>query len=321
VYLISCWYIRREVQTRLALFYLTSTFIAGFVPIFAYLISTIGEAGGLLAWRWIFIISGLGTCFFALLAFLLIVDFPDKAKFLTDKQRQFVRDRLNYDRGDAEPDALTWSKAFGFMLDLKLWAFALMFMCSTMPSYALSYFLPLILNGMGFSTANSEILSSPPYVFAVFTGIAFAAIADRLNMRAPFIIFQASMTIVGLSMIEFGTGNATRYAGAFLGTFGCQSNIPAVLAYQANNIVGQAKRAYTSALVIGFGGIGGIIASVAFTSQDAPQYKSGLWASIALQILMIVLCLSCSGWFAYKNRQVRRGVAVIEGKPGFLYTL
>jgi kynureninase len=42
-----------------------------------------------------------------------------------------------------------------------------------------------------------------------------------------------------------------------------------------NNVVGQTKRAFTSALVIGFGGIGGIVASLSFRTKDIPYYRSG----------------------------------------------
>ena len=52
-----------------------------------------------------------------------------------------------------------------------------------------------------------------------------------------------------------------RYFGTFLTIAGTQSNVPAVLAYSQNNIRMSSKRAVTSAVVIGFGGIGGIVAS------------------------------------------------------------
>jgi len=247
----------------------------------------------------------------------------DEAQFLTPEQVKLVRERVDYDRSDATPDPLTMAKALRYATDLKLWAFALMFMCATMPSYAFSYFLPLILAGMGFSTKESQLLSSPPYVFAVIMGLCFANVADRANKRGPFIVFQALVTIVGLAMVAFTKGNAPRYTGVFLGVFGCQANIPAILAYQSNNIVGQSKRAFTSALVIGFGGIGGIVASVAFTEASAPAYRPGLWASIAFQVLMISMCGLTSAWFLHRNAQIRRGTSArpIEGVEGFLYTL
>jgi len=42
-----------------------------------------------------------------------------------------------------------------------------MFMASTMPAYALGFFITIILNGMGFSEEMSLLLTAPPYVAAV----------------------------------------------------------------------------------------------------------------------------------------------------------
>jgi hypothetical protein len=39
------------------------------------------------------------------------VDFPDKNKFLTEKETKMMVDRINIDRGDAEPDKLGWANA------------------------------------------------------------------------------------------------------------------------------------------------------------------------------------------------------------------
>ncbi|KZV95186.1 MFS general substrate transporter [Exidia glandulosa HHB12029] len=322
IYLISVWYVRSEVQTRLAVFYLTSTFVGGFLPIFAYGVSTMGVVAGLQPWRWIFIICGIITCSFAILAYPLIVDFPDKAKFLSQEEIKLVRDRVEHDRADSEPDPLTWRKAGQYALDLKLWAFGIMYLCSTMPSYAFSYFLPVILNGMGFSVRDAQLLSSPPYIFAVLLGLLAARMSDKYNKRAPFILAQAAITIIGVCLTAFTTGNGSRYFGTFLGLFGCQANIPAVVAYQANNIAGQSKRSFSSALVVGLGGIGGIVASVAFREKDSPKYLPGLATTIACQGLMIACCLSTTAWFMYRNAQVRRGEGkLIEGRQGFFYTI
>jgi hypothetical protein len=42
------------------------------------------------------------------------------------------------------------------------------------------------------------------------------------------------------------------------------------MAYQANNIRGQWKRAFASATLVGFGGLGGIAGSTVFRQQDSP---------------------------------------------------
>lgn len=82
-------------------------------------------------------------------------------------------------------------------------------------------------------------------------------------------------------MIGFAAGNPTRYAGVFLTVGGVNANIPACMAYQANNVRGQWTRALSSATLVGFGGIGGIAGSLVFRDQDAPLYRPGIWAAIA----------------------------------------
>jgi hypothetical protein len=55
-----------------------------------------------------------------------------------------------------------------------------------------------------------------------------------------------------------------RYFGVFLTTAGANSNIPATMSYQANNIRGQWKRAFCSATLVGAGGIGGVAGGLVF---------------------------------------------------------
>ena len=60
------------------------------------------------------------------------------------------------------------------------------------------------------------------------------------------------------------TTPARRYFGVFLTTAGVNANVPATMSYQTNNIRGQWKRAFCSATLVGFGGIGGLAGSLVF---------------------------------------------------------
>lgn len=176
---------------------------------------------------------------------------------------------------------------------------------------------------MGYSAGISNLLSAPPVIFAVIVAMALSWVSDRLRTRGPIILFQCVVCIVGLMMTAYHPNKYVRYTGIFLGTAGCQGNIPAVLAYQSNNIRYQSKRSVGSALQIGFGAIGGIIASTSFREQDAPRYRPGLWATAALQFFTMGAVVVMSWHFARRNRQVDNGTAVkpIEGLAGFKYTL
>ncbi|KIY02455.1 uncharacterized protein Z520_02594 [Fonsecaea multimorphosa CBS 102226] len=326
VYLISCWYVRYEVQKRLAFFYILSVLVGGFSNILAYGLMQMEGVGGLRGWQWIFIIEGLITTVIAAIAWFIIVDFPDKAKkkgLLTPEQASFIVRRIENDRRDAIPDRLTWAKFCQHLQDWKLWVFATMFMSTTMPAYAFAYFTPVIVQGMGYSAGVANLLSAPPVGAAVIMALAFAWVGDKYRMRAPVIVTQAIIVITGLMITAYHSSDGVRYFGIFLGVAGCQGNIPAILAYQSNNIRMQSKRSVGSALQIGFGAIGGIIASTAFSQKEAPTYRSGLWTTAALQFWILGSVCCTSVYFWKKNGQVDAGTLEkpIEGQEGFKYTL
>lgn len=96
---------------------------------------------------------GVITVAAAIISIFLIVDFPEKAAFLTPEEKAYAIQRVQEDRGDAVPDQVTLGKVGAHMLDLKVWAFGMCFLCSTTASYAFAYvrsflpcFLPLLLN-------------------------------------------------------------------------------------------------------------------------------------------------------------------------------
>ncbi|KAK2797122.1 hypothetical protein FQN50_009313 [Emmonsiellopsis sp. PD_5] len=272
------------------------------------------------------IIEGLLTQVVGILSWFLIIDFPDKAQkkgFLTEEEAEFIKHRIEKDRADAVHDPLTWAVCFKHLQDLKLWAFALMFMSTTMPAYAFAYFSPTIIAGMGHSGGIANLLSAPPVIFAVICAFTFAWLGDRYRVRAPIIAAQCIISIVGLMITAYHKKAGVRYFGIFLGTAGCQGNVPAILAYQSNNIRLQSKRSVGSALQIGFGAIGGIIASTTFREVDAPRYVPGLWTTAGLQFFILALVACTTFQFMRRNKQVVAGTATkpIEGLEGFKYTL
>ena len=79
----------------------------------------------LAGWRWIYIVEGAMTATAGVVAWFFIVDFPQKAKFLHDYERERIIDRLNKDRGDGEHDQITPAKVVTHLSDWKLWVFGL----------------------------------------------------------------------------------------------------------------------------------------------------------------------------------------------------
>ncbi|KAL2114020.1 hypothetical protein VUR80DRAFT_1316 [Thermomyces stellatus] len=331
VYLLSTWYPRYEVGKRYSVFYILGCVASAFAGILAYGLMQMAGLGDLSGWSWIFIIEGIMTCLLGIAAYWLLVDFPDSTRktwsFLSDRERAFVVARVDADRGDVEVTAFSLAKFLRAGLDWKIWGYALIFFGSTAISYSLAYFMPIILNeNMGFDVGTSQCLVAPPYAFGGIIMYATGWFGDRYRLRGPVILFNMVLCIVGLAIMGWHESNAVRYFGVFLTTAGANSNVPAAMTYQANNIRGQWKRAFCSATLVGFGGIGGIAGSLVFRDQDKPTYRPGLWACIACCLLNIILVVLLDTTFYFKNKKADRGEILIEAdedesQPDFRYTL
>ncbi|KAL9940439.1 hypothetical protein V8E36_001144 [Tilletia maclaganii] len=321
-YLLSCWYLRSEVQVRLTYFYLLAVVASGFSAIIAYGLSLMNGREGISGWRWIFIIEGVVTCVIGMLAWWLIVDFPHKATFLQEDEKKMVLARIERERADATPDALTWAKFAKYALDWKLWLYATFFMCATLGSYALSYFLPAILGQLGFRGKDIYYRMIPPYITVAPIALAGAYLSDRTGYRSPTIMFNATLLAVGLAMVAFHTNNDVRYAGVFLGVAGCNANVPAIISHSQVNIRQQSKRAFASALIVAGGGLGGILSAVTFREKDARTgYRMGMWFTIGCQIFTVTGSILLALYHAAQNKRAREGKVVLEGLQNFYYQL
>ena len=148
-----------------------------------------------------------------------------------------------------------------------------------------------------------------------------AWIGDKYRIRGPLLVANAILAIIGLALLGFAHGNGPRYFGVFLVAAGANAGIPTCLAYQANNIRGHWKRALSSATLVGFGGIGGIAGGTVFRSQDAPEYRPGIWATLACNLLIIIIVACLTVYFKIRNKQAIEGRRILEGLPDFKYTI
>ena len=340
------------------MFYLIGSMASAFAGILAYgffQMNTLGDLGspaygqhygptklnpkapsgimpGIAGWRWIYIMEGLITVIIGFIGAFTIVDFPELAAkktwnpltrpFLTEKEAAFVVGRIERDRHDAIPEPFSLKVYLKCALDLKVWGFAALFGLSTTQTYAISFFLPIILeDGMGFSVAAAQCLVAPPYVLAAFSMFACAYYGDKWHIRGPWVAFNALYALIGLVLLGFVENVGARYFGVFLAVSGCNSNVPSVLTFQANNIRGQWKRALASATLVGAGGIGGIIGSTVFRSQDNPQYIPGIITVIIASILILIITALLDFSFWRANKRAAAGGHIIEGLEGFRYTI
>ncbi|KAJ9640129.1 hypothetical protein H2204_003354 [Knufia peltigerae] len=322
---------------RFAAFYLISCVGSSLSGVLAAGFMNMGGVGGLAPWRYVFIWEGVLTILIGLIGAYLIVDFPQAAlnsrSFLTPDELGHVIRKLEQDRGEVDEIKFSWSAYLRSGLDPKVWAFGLIFILltgltvtsdrsTTIVSYSIAFFMPIIINDrMDVGIVGAQALGTPPYIFAGIYMCVQGWLADKHRQRSVFLIWNSIQSIVGLCILSYTSTAGVQYFGIFLVASASNANVPAVMAYQSNNIRGTWKRAFCSASLITLGGTGGIIGSLVYRAEDAPRYLPGIWASMGFCGFTIVLVGILSLHFWTLNRKADREGVAIEGMIGFRYTL
>ncbi|KAF7189455.1 MFS transporter prlL [Pseudocercospora fuligena] len=323
IFIIGCWYRPYEMAKRVVGFFMLAGLFMAFGPIMAYGFTQIKVGDGMYAhgWRWLFICEGLMTIVAGFIAPFFLIEFPERARFLNDRQRHIAVERIRIDQQGTKIVHPTWKETFIMLIDWKIMLYCVQYFICASSVYSLAFFGPIILReGMGFSVAKSQLLLAPPSIFTIFAGILAAWFSDKVKLRWPVMVFQAAVGIVGLVIMRYATPPGWRYFGLFIATYGTQSNIPFTLSYVQNQTGRYEKKGISAAAVVSAGAIGGICGSTIFRHEDAPNYTQGIWATIGMLFVYIFVTSFLSWFFTGQNWRADQGIVEkLEKVKGFRY--
>jgi hypothetical protein len=167
------------------------------------------------------------------------------------------------------------------------------------PLYGVSLFLPTIINDIGYKETTAQLLTIPIYITAAGFSIILCFFSDRAvssnRYRSPYVFWPMVAILVGFIMAIVGSANGHApgvvYAGVFIAACGLYSAGPGNIAWISNNLAGSYKRSAGMAFQIGFGNLGGAMASNFYRPQDAPKYLLGHGLEIAFVISGLIAAI------------------------------
>lgn len=157
---------------------------------------------GFKGWQWLYIIEAMPAFVVGVLIWILLADSPDKAKWLTPAERQYVKDALARERaehpeqGGHKGGLLQQLKLLG---DRRVILFALVFFGTGVPSYGLGLWLPQIVNGFGLTTFETGLVSAVPFVCGSIAMIVWGRRSDRTGERIWHTVVAAWVAAAGLA--------------------------------------------------------------------------------------------------------------------------
>ncbi|KAI9836808.1 MAG: hypothetical protein M1819_000973 [Sarea resinae] len=272
---LSMWYKRNEQQYRVALFFSAASLAGAFGGILAWGIAHMKGVAGLNGWRWIFILEGILTVLVSAISYFFIVNYPATAKFLSPDERTYVLNRLRDDSDATRDEAFAWTNVAAAFKDPKCWLYSLAFHTLSLPLYTLSLFLPTIIKALHFSSARAQLLTVPPYALATTLTLLLAILSERHRLRAFLIIPSSLLAAIGYIILLSDPTPGVSYFGTILAAGGIYPATAIVLAWPANNVSGQTKRATANAMQISIGNLGAVLGTQLYRNEDAPRFFLG----------------------------------------------
>ncbi|WOO84993.1 putative transporterc [Vanrija pseudolonga] len=305
------WYRREELAKRTSIFFGGAVLAGAFGGIFGWALGHMEGIGGKAGWAWIFIIEGLITFVCGVLSFWLIYDWPDRARFLTDMEREVVHYRLKADSGLGTQGKFSWKTIRRGFTDWKTWVFMLNYLGPAQCIYSQSMFAPSIVASLGtWTRPQSLLLSVPPYIIAFGTTLGTAWLSDKWLKRGIFNMFWGTLAVVGYVILMVTHNAGAKYFAVFFTTLAIAPMISNTIVWTGNNFGSHYKKAVAMGMVFSAGNSGGIWAALAYRSKDAkptngqvpylPGHATAMAFAAANVITSVIL------WFFMRRENQRR---------------
>ncbi|MBB4686762.1 MFS transporter [Amycolatopsis jiangsuensis] len=167
-------------------------------PLSSFVMTSFDGAAGLAGWQWMFLVEGLPCVLLAFVVWRVLPDRPADARWLSAAEK----DRI---AADVAPAGTTRQHSFRRVLaDPKVYLLALGYFCLISGLYAVSFWLPTILEENGISGAvHIGLWTAVPYAVSLVLMFVVSRSSDRRGERRLHSAIPALVAAVALAVAAF----------------------------------------------------------------------------------------------------------------------
>ncbi|KAK9452847.1 major facilitator superfamily domain-containing protein [Dipodascopsis uninucleata] len=299
--LFSSWYRRSEQSVRFGIYISAPVLSGAFGGILSGAItSSLDGVHGIRGWRWLFIVEGASTVGWALIASFILLDFPTKTRYLSEREKKLAMTRLQYDRivnsnedGDVKIGHLRALR--NSLSNWRTYLFTIGYSCLNGIS-GMTYFYPTLTTSLGYTGTKAQYMTVPIYAVAFVCNLTCSYVGDRqLRKYRGYLVSSLMVVCAVCSLIVLTVYNPkVRYAFLVFNASSVWSATAATLAYASSSFGGMDRetRGISLALVNGLGTGATIYNSFLFPSKDSPRYIMGFSVITAVGFLGIFVFLA-----------------------------
>ena len=289
----SIWYKREEIAIRNALFIGCGALAGAFGGLIAYGVSFVTGSSIGATWRILFLIEGLPTIALALIIFLFLPTRPENSKYLTAEERALATARLTTSHSSgAHTRKFQWSGFRRAITDFKIYLCGVIHLGISLTVGSISGFLPTIISSLGYSNADAQLYTVPPYACATVFMILASFLSDRFRCRGLFVAGAMMISCTGwIILLAVVDNQHARYFASFLLVMGSFAAIPLNLSWVSNNSANESQRVVEFGILNAIGQCFAILASFIFPSGEKPLWRKGFGLNLAFNALAAIVAV------------------------------
>ncbi|KAJ4210974.1 hypothetical protein NW759_013005 [Fusarium solani] len=299
------WYRPDEMASRIVLVTLLGNFSAVISGVLSFAFDGV-HARGLSGWKWLILTEGVFTIILGIIVYLVLPDFPNTARWMSQAEKDFIQARLPINAPRAAEKDFDWTEFWQTLKDPKLWLFLLCWAFYTIGTTGLQFYQP-----------TAQLLNIPPAIFACILTIVFGWVANTGYIPLPaipltfMIIIEACYVVLYTFPNTGGVYAATVIAGGFSIAW-----YTMMWPWRVQTTDGATGSAFAIAFANSYGQIGGAVGSQLFNSRFAPRYTTSFGIAmgfIGAAIIMNIVTWSATWRVDVATRRLKRA-RVAAGK-------
>jgi MFS family permease len=203
---LTYWFPSRRRAQAMALFIVAIPLASALgSPVSGLILEWLDGAAGVRGWQWLFLIEAIPAVALGLVVLTHLPDRPNKAAWLTGRERKLVAARPAEDAARA-PASHGRGALAAILLDWRVWALALADFLRGMINNVLNFWMPTLVQDLGIAkNAYLEVgrVTAVPWAVAAVAMIAVARHSDRTGERRWHMTLPLLVSMIGLLLLAF----------------------------------------------------------------------------------------------------------------------
>ncbi|MFA3685129.1 MFS transporter [Acinetobacter baumannii] len=195
-------------RARMTVLWFIAIPISGMIggPLSGLIMDRMSGVHGWFGWQWMFVIEAIPTVLIGLLVLAVLKDSVQDANWLTQDEKNLVKQELAQDNQHKEGHASVKE----FIADKRLWLLAGIYFCVVMGQYAITFWLPTLIRNSGISDNwHIGLLTSLPYMCAIVVMILAGRSGDHFQERRWHLIIPMCAGAIALTFATLFASNLT----------------------------------------------------------------------------------------------------------------